>query len=358
MSKHTTEANIPAQLLREAVAQISGRRSLVYGAEAGLLAAIAQRVDHVLVLARVAAQAHARSTLVLQNIAWRNDVVSPLAPFASYDMAVIEAPQSRSLARRWLVETHGALREGGALYLGGLNDGGIRPMIDDAAALFGNAHTLVSKQRGRVARMLKQHAPLPPAWASEPGIAPGTWHSFDVELSDGMRRIESLPGVFAYDRLDAATHLLLEHLGDATGARVLDIGCGYGIIGVVLAQRGAAQVDMFDENLYAVAAAKRNAATLGLPNTEVAAADVRAAPFRGPYDLVATNPPFHQGKQIEYNTPHAFIAYARSVLAPNGQLVLVANSFIRYEAVMREHFGNVKAIARTPSFTLWQAKGE
>lgn len=357
MSKHTREAEIPAQLLAEALAQIDQGRVLVYGGHEQVVATILARAEHILVVEpSMVMLSQAQNTFAKSGkIEFLAGVALPSAQFGTFDMVVIEAPQSRTLARRWLLEAHAALRKGGELYLGGLNDGGVRSLIDDAIELFDDTYTMVSKRRGRVARAYKgDHRPVP-AWATALGVAPGTWQRFETGLDDGPSIMESLPGVFSYDRLDVATRLLLENIGDVRGKSVLDIGCGYGVIGLTLAQRGAANVDMLDENLYAVASTRHNAELHRMPNIHVAAADVRDSPFSGPYDLVVTNPPFHRGKQIDYSTPNAFIAYARSVLAPSGRLVLVANNFLRYNTVMREHFGHVEPIAQTPSFTLWQA---
>ena len=284
-----------------------------------------------------------------------DDVALPPTEFGQFDAVVIDAPQSRVLARRWLVEAHAALHVGGVLWLGGANDGGVQSLIADAAALFGNAQTLVAKRRARVARARRTDEAHTPVWASEPGIALGSWYRFEAALPDGPLALDSLPGIFSYDRLDAGTRMLLDHLGDVHGARVLDLGCGYGVIGLMAARQGAAQVDMLDEDRFAVAAAQRNAAAHGFAQVRVVTANGRADAFRGPYDLVVTNPPFHRGKDVDYTAANGFIAYARAVVAEHGRFVLVANSFLRYDKQLGATFAQVVPLARTASYTIWQA---
>lgn len=345
-------------MLTEAAEFPPGARVLVYGgvlaaqlaqrATAGMLR-VADTSSRALGTARRAYSAHSHTVEIATQVAL------PSTQYGTFDVALVAAPQSRSLARRWLIEARAGLSTGGVLYLSGANDMGIRSLIDDAAAVFGGAHTLQTKRHSRVARSVAVAGQPLPAWADEPGIALDSWYIFEATLAGGPRLIHSLPGVFSYDRLDAGTRLLLEYFTVPPGARVLDLGCGYGVLGLVAAERGAAQVDLLDENMYAVAAARRTLADHGVAPARVELADVRAGAFRGPYDLVVTNPPFHQGKAVDYGASRGFVAYARELLAPGGRFVLVANSFLRYDTLLRQHFAEVELLAQTPGFQVWQA---
>ena len=119
---------------------------------------------------------------------------------------------------------------------------------------FGSIELLAYRRRTRVSaatkRVTAQEFPEP-AWFWEPGLAPGTWREFDLtrRRATGFH-LRTLPGIFAYDRLDEGTALLLEHLQVPEQCSVLDVGCGYGIIGLVAKRLGAAQVDMVDVNCW------------------------------------------------------------------------------------------------------------
>lgn len=269
----------------------------------------------------------------------------------SFDRVVMLIPQSRALARRWLVEAHALLRPGGTLNLAGANDGGIKPLIGDAAALFGAAHTLGYGRGCRVGAATRQpEPPDSPPWATAPGIAPGTWHTLRAQLPDSPVELASLPGIFSYDRLDEGTALLIGQLGACAGLRVLDAGCGYGPLGVAAARGGAAEVTMLDVSLLAVAAARENIARHGLAGATAAASDALAAVAGRTFDMVVSNPPFHAGKGVDTSVAAAFIAQARELLAPGGRLLLVANRFLPYEAQLAPWFPRVPVVAQSKGY--------
>jgi 16S rRNA (guanine1207-N2)-methyltransferase len=266
------------------------------------------------------------------------------------DAVLIETPQSRPLARRWLLEAYAALRPGGELLLAGANDQGIQSIIADAAALFGGATAIGYGGRARIGRAVKGEPPPLPSWAGEPGVAPGTWAELTAMVGGEQFHLRSLPGIFSYARLDDGTRLLLEAMPEARGADVLDIGCGYGVIGIVAARRGAASVDLLDASALAVAAARENLRLHHIAGANVMPSDALAAVQERSYDLILSNPPFHAGKRVDYDIARTFIEQGRRRLRAGGQMALVANRFIRYDEIMRPLFGKTEIVARTQGY--------
>jgi 16S rRNA (guanine1207-N2)-methyltransferase len=296
-------------------------------------------------------------------------------PAQAYNTILIHLPKGRKLARRWLVETWSALMPGGDLYLAGANAEGIQSVIKDAGSLFGNATVLAFRKGSRVARMVKQHAPgiataspldreailadfQLPAWTAEPGIARDSWCEFTTSVWGESFTIRSLPGVFSIDRLDDGTELLLQQLTPkrVQGRRVLDFGCGYGLIGLVAARLGAEWADMLDVDLSAVASARENCARNQIQNAEARQSDLLDAVGPEHYDLILSNPPFHTGKQVEYGIAETFIAHSHFILQPGGNLVLVANRFIRYDRLMKDVYGNVNILAETGKYHVIESR--
>lgn len=354
-----------SQLLCEAAPATIGARALLIGCGHGALGAALARRDpsaELVLLDRSAiAVAMARQTLAANAAgnATASAAISVLPERAgTFGIALLEAPSDRKLARRWLAEAFGALAVGGELLVAGANDHGIRSIVDDAAALFGGAAVVGYGQGHRVARAQKlgDQPGAAAGWAGEPGIAPGTWHEFEIELRGHALRLRSLPGVFAYDRLDAGTRLLLETIEPPRGARVLDLGCGSGAIGLLAARLGAAHVDMADANLLAVAAAAENIRLNRIDGARALAADGVPQDRGAGYDLVLTNPPFHVGKAIDYEVARAFIVQTKRALRPGGQFVLVANQFLRYDQPLRAAFAQIDCLAENRSYRVWRAR--
>ena len=100
---------------------------------------------------------------------------------------------------------------------------------------------------------------------------------------------------------------------------MLDLGCGWGALGGVLAKKWAdVRFVLTDVNERAAALAERNLKLNGLDNFEVVCGDGFAA-VEGTFDWIVTNPPIRAGKQVIY----ALFAEAKNYLAPGGTLALV-----------------------------------
>jgi 16S rRNA (guanine1207-N2)-methyltransferase len=160
-------------------------------------------------------------------------------------------------------------------------------------------------------------------------------------------------GVFSRDGLDRGTEVLLEALPPLEG-RVLDLGCGWGAVGVALGKRyPALDIVMTDINSRAVELARRNLAENG-----VMAAVLQGDGFdavEGRFDAIVTNPPIRAGKAVIYG----LFARARDYLEPDGALYVVirkqqgAPSALKY---LKEIYSRAETVDRASGFHVLRAQ--
>jgi len=136
-------------------------------------------------------------------------------------------------------------------------------------------------------------------YTNQPG-AKHDIHEFTFDLRGKTYRFKTDAGVFSRDRIDFGSVLLIEKMDIRETDRILDIGCGYGPVGIVaadLANRG--HVLMADINERAVGLAKENLKNNHIENAEVIVSDLFAQiPNEPVYDVALTNPPIRAGKQV------------------------------------------------------------
>ena len=181
------------------------------------------------------------------------------------------------------------------------------------------------------------------------------------DIAGGFR---SQPGLFGWDKIDKGSSLLLEHLPLANpkgGSKIFkgkgaDFGCGYGFLSRALLERYNTI-----RTLYCLDADHRaiELCPLNLPESvaEISAswADLTQKTSIASLDFIVMNPPFHEGKKSNQSIGHAFLENAASALKKNGQLWLVANSHLGYEAVLERCFFSVAYVYEGQGFKVFQA---
>ena len=261
------------------------------------------------------------------------------------DIVAIRIPHEKTALLQLLHDAHRVLKLGGMCYVAGANNEGARTAARTMELIFGNATTVATESGHRVVRAIKQ-APVPGDHApASPYVDPNVFNEQTVELRGATYTFASRPGVFSWDHLDEATSILVEHMDVRPSDRVLDLGCGYGVLGTVAGKTATQHpVTMLDVDAEAVRSALRSASAAGLTNARAIVSDIAAAVLEERFDLVITNPPFHVGKSTDLSVPIQFLADAFHVLAPGGRLNLVANRTLPYEGAIRFLFRNLTTV--------------
>ena len=164
-------------------------------------------------------------------------------------------------------------------------------------------------------------------------------------------------GVFSRGEVDTGTKLLLEALPEEMHGEILDLGCGWGVIGISIARTWPeTRVTLADVNTRALELSRENAEK---NRAEVVCAESDGlAAFGGKtFDAVVTNPPIRAGKQVIYK----MFADAAACLKPGGALYLVirkqqgAESCIRY---LQTVYSDVEKLDRSGGFWVLKASGK
>ena len=187
----------------------------------------------------------------------------------------------------------------------------------------------------------------------DPGPAPFPRWGEDPALGF---RVAAHGAAFGGAALDRGSRLLLEGLAGAwpEAARIVDLGCGTGVLGVSAAlARPAARVIATDQSRAAVASTRLTAEAAGVAGrVDVVRADGAEAVPDGWAELILLNPPFHSGATVHAGVAHRIIRSARRALAPGGELRVVFNSHLRYRALLEREIGPTRQLARDRTFTV------
>ncbi|MCY7394752.1 MAG: class I SAM-dependent methyltransferase [Nocardioides sp.] len=144
-------------------------------------------------------------------------------------------------------------------------------------------------------------------------------------------RLDSGSGVFAQGRLDIGTAALFRETQPPAPGRILDLGCGYGVIGLAIATLvPQAEVTGTDVNERAVLLANDNAASLGLTE-RYRAVPPSAVAADATYDEIWSNPPIRIGKPAL----HALLLTWLARLRPDGRAVLVVGKNLGGDSLQR-----------------------
>ncbi|GAB2695733.1 class I SAM-dependent methyltransferase [Paenibacillus thermoaerophilus] len=191
-------------------------------------------------------------------------------------------------------------------------------------------------------------------YTQNPGAARDE-RTIDIAVRGISLRLTTDSGVFSKGGLDYGSRFLIECLEWSPGARVLDVGCGYGPIGLAVAKLDpSARVTMLDINERAVELARRNARSNGLPNAEALASDRLSAVAGREFDVVVTNPPIRAGKSVV----HAIFEEARDKLVPGGSLWIVIQKkqgAPSAKARLEELYASVEEVGKDKGYRVFKA---
>lgn len=254
----------------------------------------------------------------------------------TYDVAIVFCPRSKQLARHLASLAFQAVGPNGRIIFDGNKTDGIEPLLKDIKKR-GDLGFSLSKAHGKIAQTS--------------GIDFSDWDQSDfITLPNGLK---SKVGVFSAEGVDAGSEFLIAHLPEKLGARVADLGAGWGYLGHHLLQRA----DLMSLHLVEVQHTALECAIENCVDERVQFhwQDATDWSCQEPLDAIVMNPPFHVGRAADPALGQAFIRAAARNLAGHGLLVMVANRQLPYEEELEQRFQRVEEVAKNGRFKIFHA---
>ena len=180
-------------------------------------------------------------------------------------------------------------------------------------------------------------------------------HELRVDLLGEKMTFLTDAGVFSKKMVDFGSQLLLKCLEVNQGETVIDVGCGYGPLGLSLAKAYGVQATMVDINNRALDLARKNA-----ERNKVEATIFQSNIYeqvKGKFDHVISNPPIRAGKQVV----HEIIEKSKDFLGIGGDLTIVIQKkqgAPSAKSKMEDVFGNCEIVKKDKGYYILRSVNE
>jgi len=239
--------------------------------------------------------------------------------------AVVFLPRAKALARAMIHRA--CARASGVIVVDGAKTDGVDSLLKD-----------IRKRVAVQGPLSKAHGKI--FWFQSNAELFADWAAPTSQVVDGF---QTAPGVFSADGIDPASSLLQQTLPPKLGARVADLGAGWGYLSAGLLQNpGLKVLHLVEADYTALTCARANASD---PRAQFHWADAVKWNAGEPLDTVVMNPPFHTSRSADPGLGQGFIQSAARNLIRSGDLWMVANRHVPYEATLNDVFHRVQEVA-------------
>lgn len=175
---------------------------------------------------------------------------------------------------------------------------------------------------------------------------------YSFTINDIAINVVALPGVFSQNSLDIGTQVLLENLPKKITGDLLDFGCGAGVIASYIGKTSPeVNLHLLDVSALALYSAQETLKLNQLTGQVFPSNSLSDVTEK--YDYVISNPPFHQGLKTNYQATETFLTHIKAHLKTNGEITVVANSFLRYQPIMEQALGHTSILTKQKGFSLY-----
>lgn len=266
-------------------------------------------------------------------------------PREPVDFVLIKAPKTLAYLEDFLIRVQPCLKATTQIIVAGM----VKNM---SAAIWALIERLIGETTTSLAH---KKARLIFATPNPARVIPENPYPVRYCLENTRYQISNHANVFSRDRLDIGTRFLLAHLPKIPAATaIVDLGCGNGVVGLLLAeQHPHATIHFVDESFMAVASAQENFQQ---------AIDVKQGKFHvsngltefasDSMDLIVCNPPFHQQHTLGDQIAWSLFKEAKRVLKKGGQLWVIGNRHLEYQRSLSKLFARPRLVAANAKFEI------
>ena len=264
----------------------------------------------------------------------------------AFDTILMLAPKNMDETRYLLAKSIGFLAKGARIFVCAENDAGGKRLQKILQQFGGEIVQQISKYK---ARCVEAVFDAKNTEEIDKAVAAGS-----LKNHDGIG-FSTQAGIYGWDKIDAGSALLLQHLPRDMTGRVADFGCGYGCLLQHFLQQnlGIKQAFAIDADARALDCAREN--LKDYDGVEYFWADLTVPQNLPPLDIIIMNPPFHVGKKADSAIGTAFIHTAAASLKSGGALYMVANTHLPYEALLNDVFSQFDTLTTTNGFKVFKA---
>ncbi|MBR7628217.1 MULTISPECIES: methyltransferase [Aeromonas] len=276
------------------------------------------------------------------------DTLSPLPPAPA--LVVIKVSKYQALLEQQLL----ALRQVATPATRILAAGKAKDIHSSTLALFekylGQTRTSLAWKKARLIHCTVDGTSATPLNNPFPTVWP-------LEGTDML--IHNHANVFSRTSLDIGARFMLDNLPVHSARKVIDLGCGNGVLGLALLARDAeVEVTFIDESHMAVASARLNVEHNlpdALPRARFMVNNCLDGVEVGSADRILCNPPFHQLQAITDHIAWQMFSDAHRVLPQGGELWIVGNRHLDYHNKLKRLFANAQVVASNSKFVILKA---
>lgn len=304
------------------------------------------------------ADSYSLALALLVNAPSGSDITVPSSwiapPEGPFDLVVMRIPRQVDYLACLLRWVNGVLDPDGTLIAGGM----IKHLPDSSAGVFADlVHTrevCPARKKARVIVAAPGEQTLR-NWAD-------LWKGYTLPQTD--YNVSAMPAVFSREKLDMGTRMLLPFVTREAGAlppgaRVLDLACGNGVLGMAaLAENPELAVVFSDVSSQAVVSARDNISN-AFPDAEAVFHHSDGIPEdSGHFELILLNPPFHEGGVVGDHIALRLFRQVARHLAPGGKMLMVGNRHLGYHRSLKRFFSGVRQLDADPRFVVFEARSQ